>query len=978
MNVSSLPTGIVTFLYSDIEGSTPLWEQMPEAMRRSLALHDEILRQAISAHAGHTYKVIGDAFQAAFAEPTQALAAAVDAQRRLAAAGWGETGPLRVRMGLHTGDALALEDDYDTTHTLNRVARIMAAGHGGQILISKAVAAFVQESLADGLSLRDMGQQRMKGLSQPEHLYQVLVSGLPQEFPPLNTLSLHKNNLPVQVMPFLGRTKEIAAVQEMLSANRLLTLTGPGGMGKTRLSQKVALNQLDSFPDGIWYVELAPVSESELVDQAVALAIGLREQEGRQPFEVIANYLRPKQVLIILDNCEHLIAGCAKFSQEILQTAPKVKILATSRETLNLAGEQVFSLSGLGTPDLRQPGEIDHPAVRLFVQNAQRLAADFELQPGDLETIVQICRQVQGMPLAILLAAGWTDIMSVQEIAAEIASSLDILETEFRDMPERQRSMRATFEYSWQLLSSQEQEILARMSVFRGGFDRRAAQSIAGSSIRLLSKLVNKSLIQRDRPTQRYHIHELIRQFAAEQLVAAGEYATVQTAHSQYYLSQLALAEPDLKGKRQLDALDEIEADFENTRSAWKWTVEQGNEELISEAEEALFLFTNFRSHYSEGQELFRQARQRWSTEDELASELGGRLSMRYPEQTPSPGEIYERALAIARRFNNPADIAYALNQLGRYLAHSGTDRQRGLSLLDQSLANYREQGDAFSEARVLDDIAFAYHQINQEKRIDYGRQSLAIRRKIGDQIGMAQVLRNLTIASVLIGRIKASRNYVEEAISISRQMNDQSGLGWLLSIHAEFLFLKGQFEEAEQLLEEALAIAWDINDIDLLGNASPVKGLMVAVNEGDYGAAHELLRQAPRLGADMDMLWWASTVQSLIYCGLGEYAEARRSILFALEKINASGANFAAYPFLLSAMTFTLVHYEQPLLAVECLGYFDDLEEDETLWAQDWLPLQQARVNLKRQLGDDSYSAALERGKLLNARKLAAEFETF
>lgn len=976
MSASKLPTGIVTFLYTDIEGSTSLWEQMPEAMRRSLALHDEILRQAITTNQGHTYKIIGDAFQAAFAEPIQAVAAAVEAQRRLAAASWNETGPLRVRMGLHTGDALALEDDYDTTHTLNRVARIMAAGHGGQILASETVANLVRDSLKDGLTLQNMGQHRMKGLSQPEHLYQLQAPDLEQEFPPLRTLSLHLNNLPVQVTPFLGRTQEIAAVQEMFSSNRLLTLTGPGGMGKTRLSQQVAANLIDSFPDGIWYVELAPLSDSKLIDQAVALAIGLREPEGSRTIEVIVNYLQPKQSLLILDNCEHVIDGCAQFSQEILQTSPQVKILATSRETLNLAVEQVFSLSGFDLPESNQLGEIDHPAVRLFVQNAQRLAADFELQPDDLEAVIRICRHVQGMPLAIMLAAGWTDVMSVEEIAAEIAHGLDILETEFRDVPERQRSMRATFEYSWQLLSDQEQAALARMSVFRGGFDRRAAQTITGSPIRLLSKLVNKSLIQRDKPTQRYQVHELIRQFSHERLAKIGEYERVRDVHSHHYLTKLAQAESNLKGERQLDTLEEIEADFENIRSAWQWAVEQQNEKLVNGAVEALFLFTNFRNHYSEGRELFQQARKQWPAHLEPASELAGRLLLRYPEESPSPREIFEQALAIARGFSNPADIAYARNQLGRYLAHSGTDRKRGLALLEQSLADYRGQEDGFSEARVLDDIAFAYSQTTQEKRIAYGRQSLALRRQIGDKIGMAQVLRNLTIASYSLGLIQESRNYTEEAIAIARQTNEQSGLGWMLSIHAEFLFLKGHVAESEQVLEEALAISWDINDVDLISNNLAVKGLFVAVLEGDYAAANELMLQSSQLGANTVMLWWTSTVQALISCGLADFAEARRFILYALEKTGAGGAGLSAYPHLLPAIVFALSHYERPSLAVECLGYFDNMADDVTIWAQDWQPLKKARADLKSQLGLDNYQAALERGKLLNIQTLTTEFE--
>ncbi len=419
-----LPSGTVAFLYTDIEGSTPLWEQDFEAMTEASQLHNRILQQAIRDHNGVVYKIIGDAFQAAFAVPAQAVAAAVAAQRGLATARWGKSGPLRVRMGVHVGEAIAEETDYATTHTLNRVARIMAAGHGGQILISQAVTELVRGSLPDQVSLRDLGDFRMKGLSQPEHLYQVLVPSLPQDFPPLASLDYRPNNLPIQVTAFVGRQKEISQAMAILSDCRLLTFTGPGGVGKTRLALQVAAEVMDEYPGGVWYVELAHLQDPAMIPQAVTKTIGVREQEGRPIGEVLADYLEKKVILLLLDNCEHLIDACAEFADWVLRSAPGAKVLATSRQTLALSAEQVFPLGGMDIPEWEYPDNLrQFSAIELFLQSAQRVSAGFEIQENELSRAAHICRLVQGMPLAILLAAAWVDTLTLEEIAAKLPAA---------------------------------------------------------------------------------------------------------------------------------------------------------------------------------------------------------------------------------------------------------------------------------------------------------------------------------------------------------------------------------------------------------------------------------------------------------------------------------------------------------------------------------------------------------------------------
>src|SRR6266542_512575 len=332
--MADLPTGMVTFLFTDIEGSTPLWEREPAQMRLALAHHDAIVRTAIAAQGGHTFKTIGDAFQAAFALPAQAVAAALAAQRALAAQPWETSAPIRVRMGVHVGTAVAEGNDYTTTHTLNRVARIMAAGHGGQILLSGEVADLVRRELPADVTVRDMGKQRMKGLTQQEHLFQVVAPDLPAAFPLLKTMDTFRTNLPAQLTSFVGREKEIAEIKQLLASHRLVTLTGPGGTGKTRLALHVAAEVLATFPDGVWLVELAPLADAALVPRAVATVLGLREDAGRPILATLTDFLSARNLLLILDNCEHVVEACAHLADALLRACPKVVILASSREAL--------------------------------------------------------------------------------------------------------------------------------------------------------------------------------------------------------------------------------------------------------------------------------------------------------------------------------------------------------------------------------------------------------------------------------------------------------------------------------------------------------------------------------------------------------------------------------------------------------------------------------------------------------------------
>jgi class 3 adenylate cyclase/DNA-binding XRE family transcriptional regulator len=395
------PSGTVTFLFSDIEGSTYLWEHTPEAMRPALARHDQIMSEAIAAAGGYTYKTIGDAFQAAFATAPQAMAAALAAQQALHVEAWGTPRPLRVRMALHTGVTEDKEADY-AGPLLNRVARLMAAGHGGQILLSLATEELIHDQLPDGVYLRDLGERRLKDLIRPERVFQLIAPDLPTEFPPLRTLDTQSNNLPPQLTSFIGREKEIAEIKQLLATHRLTTLTGPGGTGKTRLALHVAAEVLGTYPDGVWLIELAPLGDPALVPQAVASALGLREDTVRPTLATLTDYLSGRQILLILDNCEHMIEACAQLAEALLRACPNLHILASSREALDVAGEAPFRVPSLRAPDIRRLPALDtlgqYEAIQLFVERAATALPGFRLTNENGPALAQVCARLDGNP----------------------------------------------------------------------------------------------------------------------------------------------------------------------------------------------------------------------------------------------------------------------------------------------------------------------------------------------------------------------------------------------------------------------------------------------------------------------------------------------------------------------------------------------------------------------------------------------------
>jgi predicted ATPase/class 3 adenylate cyclase len=616
MDKQSLPQGIVTFLFTDIQGSTSLWESRPDLMSAALQLHNSVLRQAIQSHQGVVFKMVGDAIQAAFASPIKALGAAVAAQRGLASAPWNELGPLLVRMGLHAGEA-ELDpdgDEYLVSHTKNRTARIMSAGHGGQILVSSTVMELLRGHLPQGIHLKDKGEHYLKGLLQPEQLFQVVLPDLPAEFPPLRTEDPH-SNLPIPGTPFLNRVIELDEINRLLAdpACRLVTLTGIGGTGKTRLAIEAA-RQGQTLFHSIYFAGLANITSLDdlILNLADAIGYSFLVPSGAQlTLEEAKNqllrYLVSKNALLVLDNFEQL-TGWANILADLLAAAEGVKLLVTSRERLNLPGEWVLELNGLSFPNQDGLGSIqEHAAVQLFVNSAAR-ASRFSVSDADWAAIARICRLLEGIPLGVEMAAAWVKLISPQEILAEIENNANFLEAKWRDIPERQHTLQAVFESSWNLLNPQERDALCRLAVFQGGFRHEAAAQVAGASLFMLAALVDKSFLRRT-ASGRFEIHPVLRPYAAEKLAShPAAQAEASNRHAVYFSGLLSQQVFDrLKGAEQAEALAVTRSEAQNLRLAFKKLIQMRDFKRLEETLPAVILFFEMNNQRVETQEVIKR-----------------------------------------------------------------------------------------------------------------------------------------------------------------------------------------------------------------------------------------------------------------------------------------------------------------------------------------------------------------------------------
>jgi predicted ATPase/class 3 adenylate cyclase/DNA-binding CsgD family transcriptional regulator len=591
----NFPTGTVTLLFADIEGVTHMLRQPGAYSANVLEECRHLLRTVFQPWNGREIDRQNDAILVAFARATDAVLAAVEAQRAIATRPWPEGVTVRVRMGLHTGEPSLTSEGY-IGPDVHRAVRIMSAAHGGQILLSQTTANLVEQELPDDVVLRDLGEYHLKDLGRPRRLFQLVISDLPKNFPPLKTLDIYPNNLPVQLTPFIGREQELIAIQHLLHRKevRLLTLTGPGGIGKTRLGLQAAAELADHFANGVFFVNLAPISDSTLVMPTMVDILGLQEAAGRPLPEYLKAQLQQKQMLLLLDNFEQVVRA-AESVIDLLVACPRLKVLVTSREVLHVRAEHEFAVPPLPLPDLKDLPDLaalsHNAAVVLFVQRAQATKPDFQITNANTRAIVEICVHLDGLPLAIELAAARVKLLTPQALLARLNQRLQILTSASRDVPARQQTLRNTIEWSYHLLDSQEQQLFRWLSVFAGGCTLEAIEAIStaldenqrtGRVLDRVSSLIDKSLFQRTEQESgepRFEMLETIRAYGLEMLAASGEEEIIRQAHARYYLALREKAQRELHGPQQATWSQRLEQEHDNLRAATSWSLEQGKAE---------------------------------------------------------------------------------------------------------------------------------------------------------------------------------------------------------------------------------------------------------------------------------------------------------------------------------------------------------------------------------------------------------------
>ncbi len=858
--VSHLPTGTVTFLLTDIEGAGRLQEQAGQAFQEALEGHNDLLRQAFSRHGGQEVREAGGSFTVAFAHPSEALACAVECQRELSAHSWPEeVGPLPVRMALHTREVKPKEDEAPGW-LLSRGTALLLAVHGGQILCSEASAGLLRRSLPTGVKLAELGYYRLRGTEEPEPLFAVEYPGMePGAFPPPKAAPAYTSNLPVQLTAFFGREDELVRLEELLleEERRLVTLTGPGGSGKTRLALEAAGPLSEAFRGAVWLVELQDLTDPQLIVDAVVVSLGLPRLPEVEPLEQASAALSRQRSLLVLDNFEHLVDEGSAVVHTLLERIPMLTCLVTSRRRLGLTGEREFLVAPLPTPsgDESPEGLMRFASVELFVDRAQAVRPDFQVTERNDRSVAELCYRLEGIPLALELAAARAQVFTPAQMVAELEHRFDFLVSRKRDVDGRHRTLRAAMDWSYRLLTPELQRFFAQLSVFRGGWTGEAAKEVCDEprALEYLEELRACSLILAEESADgagamRFRMLETLREYAREQL-SPKEQAALSQRHAEHYLALAEEAEPKLGGPEQVVWLDRLETEHDNLRAALHWYMiaESGAEAGLRLAA-ALGRVWYKRGYWSEGRARLREVLAR--------AEAAGRTAVRATALSRAGSlasgqgdyaaarALHEESLAIRQELGDQRGIAVSLHGLGLVAYYQARFAAAG-ALLEESLAIRRDLEEKQGIAASLTDLGVvAYHQGDYEAAHSVWEESLAIQREAGDRPGIAESLVHMGTLAIVKGDYARARGLVEESLAAARESGEKPRIAWSLNEAGNVAFCQGDYAAARALHEQSLATFGDLGY--KRGAAFSLHGLgLVAAAQGDYASARSLFEES-------------------------------------------------------------------------------------------------------------------------------------
>jgi len=780
------------FLFSDIEGSTRLWEAHPETMQTALAMHDQQIRTAIEDQGGVVFKNTGDGAAAVFESSASALLAAVAAQRLLAGTDHPEIGRLKARMAIHSGPAEERDGDFFGT-SLSRASRLMSAAHGGQVLVSLVSEGLASPVLPEDVELRSLGEHRLRDFVQPELVYQLVASGLQTDFPPLRTPQLATHNLPSLPTSFVGRSQEVVDVEDLVRAERLVTLIGAGGAGKTRLALEVGTILSPEFVDGVWLVSLGAVTDPQLVATEVAKALQVKERPGEPVLETVLEYLRDKELLLLVDNCEHLIEAVAALATELLMGAPMCRTLATSREVFGVGGEVIYRLqpmslpdnaTGIGLPDLER-----YDALRLFIERATAANPGFAVTAESAPAIAEICQRLDGIPLAIELAAARVRTFTPRQISDNLDESFRLLVGGSRSADPRQQTLAAAIDWSYRLLNEREQILFVRLSVFQGGFGFEAAQRVCTDSrlteldvLEHLPALVDKSLVIVEVSGQdsRYRVLEMLRQFAMDKLVATSEFDQIRESHANYFMKLAEAAEPHVRGDKEEEWWDRLDVELDNLRLAMEWSLDAQQPSVGMRLAGAIWRFWKVTFRYSEGVRWLSAMYETGGDADNLVSAkvmVGLGTLKSYTDDPGAAGPMLEEAISIYRELDaREGDPALLRHGYPSALISLGTN-----------IWQYEQRFD---------------------KATELWEEALEIGWRVGDGAGVAMALGNLAEAAARSGDIEGARAGYIESVNASNAFNSTHSTVEAICLSAVFELSIDQPARAIPLFDEAIQLA--------------------------------------------------------------------------------------------------------------------------------------------------------------------------